>query len=34
MASNKITVNPNAKDYDKYDFSGYKLTENDKGGYD
>lgn len=34
MASNKITVNPNAKDYDKYDFSGYELTENDKGGYD
>lgn len=34
MASNEITVNPNAKDYDKYDFSGYELTENDKGGYD
>lgn len=34
MASNKITLNPNAKDYDKYDFSGYELTENDKGGYD
>jgi hypothetical protein len=32
MAAN--TINPNAKDYDKYDFSGYELTANDKGGYD
>ena len=32
MASN--TINPNAKDYDKYDFSGYELTPNDKNGYD
>ena len=32
MADN--TINPNAKDYDKYDFSGYELTPNDKNGYD
>lgn len=34
MPTNEITENPNAKDYNKYDFSGYELTENDKGGYD
>ena len=33
MASN-VTLNPNAKDYDKYNFSGYELAQNDKGGYD
>lgn len=32
--ADKATLNPNAKDYDKYDFSGYELTANDKGGYD
>ena len=32
MAANAI--NPNAKDYDKYDFSGYELTQNDQNGYD
>lgn len=34
MATNTIAENPNAKDYNKYDFSGYELTENGKGGYD
>lgn len=34
MASNTILENPNAKDYNKYDFSGYELTQNDKNGYD
>lgn len=34
MASNTILENPNAKDYNKYDFSGYELTPNDKEGYD
>lgn len=34
MASNTILENPNAKDYNKYDFSGYELTPNDKKGYD
>lgn len=34
MASNVVTPNPNAEDYDKYDFSGYELTQNDQNGYD
>lgn len=34
MASNVIIPNPNAGDYDKYDFSGYELTQNDRNGYD